>query len=126
MDDIPQGLPASSRAQKIQKRAASVGFDWPNCDLVFEKLQEELGELSVALDTGEKSQIEEEVGDLMFTVVNIARHVGVDAESALRRCNHKFTARFKDMETESEAQGEALAELSLEQLNALWTKAKKP
>ncbi|MEL7046561.1 MAG: nucleoside triphosphate pyrophosphohydrolase, partial [Pseudomonadota bacterium] len=99
MDDVPAALPALPRAQKLQKRAARVGFDWHGEAPVLEKLAEETGELHEALAGDDPAAIEEEIGDLLFTVVNLARHRKIDAESALRRASHKFERRFRSMES---------------------------
>ena len=121
MDDVPAGFPALLRAQKLQKRAARVGFDWSEPGPVFDKLQEELGELQEAVSANDRDGIEEEVGDLLFTCVNLARHLGVNAESALRAGNRKFESRFRMIEQISDGE---LATLSSEQLEAHWQRAK--
>ena len=122
LDDVPRALPALMRAQKLQKRAASVGFDWPDISGVVNKIEEELAECRQALASGERSAIEEELGDLMFSCVNLARHLGVDAEQCLRRGNDKFQQRFEIME--ALADGAGLDAMSIEALEALWQKAK--
>jgi len=124
LDDVPVALPALPRAQKIQKRAARVGFDWADAVAVMEKLDEELGELREALASGEEAAIEEEIGDLLFTAVNLARHRRLDAERTLRRATHKFEARFRHMEDGAQRAGEALEELSAGELDARWRAAK--
>ncbi len=133
--EVPRGMPAMPEASKLGSKAAKVGFDWRNADGLMDKLREEMAELEVeiglgaSLETGEGSArkgsaaAEEEMGDLLFTAVNLARHVGVDAESALRGANAKFRRRFARME--EEAGGAAvLAEQSPEELDALWRRAK--
>ena len=124
LDDVPVALPALPRAQKVQKRAARVGFDWADADAVMEKLDEELGELRAALASREAAAIEEEIGDLLFTAVNLARHHRLDAERTLRRATHKFETRFRHMENDAERAGDALGELSSEELEARWRAAK--
>jgi ATP diphosphatase len=120
--DVPAALPALPRAQKLQKRAARVGFDWQEAPPVLDKLEEEASELREALAAGDSLAVEEEMGDLLFTCVNLSRHLGVDAEAALRRASAKFEARFATMERL--AGDLSLAELDSEELEALWQRAK--
>jgi len=122
MDDIPAVLPGMARADKIQSRAAAVGFDWPDATPVFAKVEEELAELrEVAEDREEATN---ELGDLLFSVANLARHLGIDPNTALDRANDKFIARFRTVEQLATQQGLRLRELSLEDLDALWGEAK--
>ena len=123
MDDVPTTLPAALRADKLQRRAAFVGFDWDNVELVLEKLYEELGELSAAL--GDQDAAFHELGDVMFGSVNVARHLGMDSELVLRQANDRFEQRFRHMEASVLADGRALREMSLEELNALWADSKE-
>ncbi|SEL39195.1 ATP diphosphatase [Atopomonas hussainii] len=125
LDDVPQALPALKRAAKLQKRAAQVGFDWPAALPVVDKLREELDEVLEAMADGDAEGIFEEVGDLLFVVVNLARHLKVDAESALRAGNQKFERRFRYIEAVLRSEQRAIADCSLEQLEALWVLAKK-
>ena len=125
LDDIPKALPALSRSQKLQKRAARVGFDWSELDAVRGKVDEELEELAEAISKGESTAIESEVGDIFLAMVNLARHLGVDAESALRHANRRFEKRFRLMETAADCDGSQLSEESLEQLEARWQAAKR-
>ncbi|MEM6773580.1 MAG: nucleoside triphosphate pyrophosphohydrolase [Pseudomonadota bacterium] len=125
MDDVPTALPALPRAQKLQKRAARVGFDWDGEQPVLEKLAEETGELHDALVSDDPAAIEDEIGDLLFTVVNLARHRKIDAESALRRASSKFERRFRAMEIAAAAQGATLDELDAAALDELWRAAKR-
>lgn len=118
LDDLPKGLPALTRALKLQKRAARVGFDWPDLDGVRAKVNEELDELEAA----NPEEREDELGDLLFTLVNHARRLGIDPETALRRANAKFEGRFRAMEGASEA---PLETLDLDALETLWQQAKR-
>ncbi|MEQ8263048.1 nucleoside triphosphate pyrophosphohydrolase [Pseudohaliea sp.] len=122
--DVPTALPALPRAQKLQKRAARVGFDWDGPAGVFEKLDEELAELRAAVAAGEGAAISEELGDLLFTCVNLARQLKVDGETALRGANAKFEARFGAMEDAVQAEGRRLEELDAEALEQRWAAAK--
>ncbi len=127
LDDIPRTMPAMLEAGKMGSRAAKVGFDWPDVQGVFTKLQEEIGELQAEVgkaDALEHSLVEEELGDLLFTVTSLARHLKVDAESALRVANAKFRRRFRAIE---QAAGgfDALSALGPDELDALWNQAKK-
>jgi ATP diphosphatase len=124
LDDVPNALPALSRAQKLQKRAAGVGFDWPDSEGVMTKLEEELAELKSALDAGSSDAMAEELGDVLFTVVNMTRRYGLDAEAVLRQANQKFEARFQHMERAALEAGSGLAQESLEQLEQRWEAAK--
>lgn len=130
LDGVASNLPALKRADKVQKRAARVGFDWPDIDPVWDKLSEEIAEVHTALEAAEKAAIEDEVGDLLFTVVNLARHMNVDSESALRKASIKFETRFRQVENLARSEmentdGQTLAEMELEQLDSLWEKAKQ-
>jgi XTP/dITP diphosphohydrolase/ATP diphosphatase len=128
LDDVPRSMPAMLEAGKLGSRAAKVGFDWPDVRGLFDKLQEEIGELQAELlpASGERSStaIEGEVGDLFFTAVNLARHLNVDPESALRATNARFRRRFAAMERAAGGSN-ALREASPQQLEILWVEAKK-
>jgi ATP diphosphatase len=127
LDDIPRAMPAVLEAGKLGSRAAKVGFDWPDADGLFAKLQEEIAELQAEAakgDTARPELVEEELGDLLFTAVNLARHLEVDAESALRSATAKFRRRFRAMEA-SVGGFDALALLSPGELDALWNRAKR-
>jgi ATP diphosphatase len=125
MDDIPLALPALTRALKIQKRAATVGFDWKEARPIFDKLDEEVGELRTAMAQGaSKDKLADELGDILFVVVNIARHLGLKPEDALSGTNRKFLRRFAFVEAQARAAGKTLAQLSLEEMEAEWSKAK--
>ena len=121
LDDIPRALPALSRAQKLQKRAATVGFDWSSPEAVLAKLEEERAELAAALAAGDRAAQADELGDLLFVLVNLARHLGLDAETVLRGANRKFERRFRHMESTAE---KSLSELDPATLESLWEQAK--
>lgn len=121
---IGQALPALSRASKLGKRAARVGFDWPEIDGVIAKLQGELGELVEARDSGAPGAVEEEVGDLLFTAANLARHLHVDPEHALRAANRKFERRFRAVEASLKHTDKDWTTQSAEDLDSLWTSIK--
>ncbi len=125
LDDVALALPALMRAEKLQKRAARVGFDWPNLDGVVDKIVEEAQELKDASESQNADAIEDEMGDLLFAVTNLARKLGVDPEVALRRTNDKFTRRFNFVEASAEQGGKELSNMSLEDMDALWNKAKQ-
>ncbi|MFK7852872.1 MAG: nucleoside triphosphate pyrophosphohydrolase [Granulosicoccus sp.] len=126
LDGVAINLPALKRADKIQKRAARLGFDWPSLDQVWDKLDEEINEVQEAIASGHADAIEDELGDLLFTVVNLARHCSTDSETALARASMKFSERFKRVEIQAAQDGLALNSLGIEQLDALWERAKKP
>jgi nucleoside triphosphate diphosphatase len=127
LDDVPRSMPAVLEAAKLGSRAAKIGFDWPNADGLFDKLQEEIGELKAELapssDLSSTAAIEAELGDILFTAVNLARHLKIDPESALRATNSKFRRRFAAMET-SAGGTEALAASTPSELDLLWNQAK--
>jgi ATP diphosphatase len=126
LDDVPLALPALVRADKLQKRAARVGFDWPEPRQVLDKIEEEIRELRAELDQGAApARVADEIGDLLFALVNLARHLAVDAETALRGCNAKFERRFRAIERALAARGRTLGEASLEEMEALWVEAKR-
>jgi ATP diphosphatase len=134
LDDVPVALPALTRALKLQHKAARAGFDWPSLAPVFAKLKEELGELEQAVASGteetggealvDRSKVAEELGDLLFVVANLARHLGIDPEGALRTANQKFTRRFRRIEALLAAEGRTPAQSSLAEMDRLWDQAK--
>jgi MazG family protein len=124
LDGIPKGLGALQRAQKMQEKAARVGFDWPDLAGVRAKLAEEVAELEAARREGDKAAIREELGDVLFTLVNLTRSMGEDAEGALRAANEKFYKRFAFMERRAERDGRNLTDMSLDELEELWQLAK--
>ncbi len=124
MDDIPRGYPALLQAEKIQRRAAAVGFDWPNAEGPAAKVEEERQEVFETLREGNRTAIEEEFGDLLFAVVNWARHHGINPEVALLEANQKFQRRFRLMEKLTREEGKRLQDLPLEIQDHYWEKAK--
>lgn len=121
---ISKALPSLMRAQKLQKKAAKVGFDWPDATPVLDKIREEADEIAEAMAQKDQAAIEEEVGDLLFSVVNLARKLGVEAEVALGHANEKFMSRFNKLEERVEAQGGQLDAMSLAEMDAVWDEVK--
>lgn len=124
LDGVAHNLPALLRAVKLQKRAARVGFDWPETAQVLDKIKEEAAELVEARDRMDHEEMVDEMGDLLFVVANLARHLGVEPEEALRRTNAKFTRRFAAIETALAANGRAPQDSTLEEMDMLWDAAK--
>jgi MazG family protein len=124
LDGVPQSLPALLKASRLTEKAARVGFDWRRTADVFNKLEEEMAEVREAVDGGNEGMIQEEIGDLLFTIANIARKLEVNAEEALQAANRKFIRRFTSMERTVREHGRNLDQLTLEQMDALWDKAK--
>lgn len=124
LDDIAMALPALKRADKIQKRAARVGFDWSTVEPVREKILEELKEVDEAIAASDSDAAEDEIGDLLFAVVNLARHLNIDAEKALSRANRKFSDRFRQVEQLAEKREKFLSAMTPEELDELWNRAK--
>jgi len=125
LDDIPLSLPALARAAKLGRRASRVGFDWPDTAGVLDKIVEEVGELQVAVASGVATDTEAELGDVLFAIVNLARHLGVDPEAALRGTNQRFEQRFRGVERKLAADGLTVAEAGLERANAAWDEVKR-
>jgi MazG family protein len=125
LEGIPRALPGLIFAQRTQEKAASVGFDWQDHKPVLDKLQEEIEELEEALVNDKSEQILEEVGDLLFTIVNLARKLHIDAEAAVKQTTRKFTKRFQYIEEHYRQKGEDIHAASLEELDAIWEKAKE-
>ncbi len=125
LDGVALGLPALTRAEKLQKRAARVGFDWPETAQVAAKIAEEAAELGAAAETQDPAQVADEMGDLLFSLANLARHLGVDPEAALRATNDKFTRRFAHVEAELAARGRRPEDSDLTEMDAFWTDAKR-
>lgn len=124
LSDIPVALPALQRAQKLQSKAGKVGFDWNDPLAVLDKISEEIGEVRGAIAAGDRAGAAEEVGDLLFAVVNLARHLDVDADASLRACNHKFERRFGSIEAALAARGKRPQDATLAEMDALWDAAK--
>ncbi len=124
LDGVALALPALKRAQKLQKRAARVGFDWPDISGVLAKIREELDELEEALQNAAQDEIAEELGDFLFACVNMSRHFGIDAEDSLRNANGKFETRFKAIEKILKEQDRQLQDCDVVELNALWNQVK--
>ena len=122
--DVPRALPALTRAVKLQSKASTVGFDWNDARLVLDKIKEEIAECEEAISSGNTAHVREEIGDLLFAVANLARHVDVDAEDSLRGTNTKFEKRFAYIEKTLAERGIALKDATLEQMDKLWNEAK--
>jgi len=123
--DIPYNLPALIRAEKLQAKASKVGFDWNDARLVLEKIREETGEIEDALASKDQKNIEEEIGDLLFVVANLARHVSVNPEVALRKANLKFVRRFNYIENNMKILGKDIKDANLEEMEHFWNEARK-
>ena len=121
---VPRALPALMRAAKLSARAARVGFDWTSVEQILDKLDEELRELDAARKSGSSEAVAEELGDLLFVIANISRHLGVDPELALQAANQKFEERFRHIEERLQADGRSPSESSLDEMEALWQEAK--
>ena len=124
LSNVKTGLPALTRAMELQRKAATVGFDWNDPRAVLKKIREEADEIEAALDRNDQQELAEETGDLLFALVNLARHIDADPESALRATNAKFERRFAYIERALEAQGRTLEQASLEEMDGLWNAAK--
>lgn len=124
LDGLPLQLPALIRAQRMQEKAANVGFDWNKWNDAWEKLNEELGEFKETLETGNKEAAAGEYGDILFSMVNVARYFSLNAEDSLRKTNRKFETRFRYIEKQLKAKGKTVNEASLEEMDALWNQAK--
>lgn len=124
LDGVPKDAPALQRAERLTEKASRIGFDWPDVSGVKDKLQEELGELDEAMASQDKAAMEHELGDVFFALANLARHLGIAPEDAMRAANRRFTSRFHVVEKGLEAQGVPFGEASLDQMNTLWDQAK--
>lgn len=125
LSGVPKTLPALVKAMRLQEKAKQVGFEWENREQVWEKVKEEEGELQEAITAGKQKEIEEEFGDLLFSLVNFARFLNIDAENALEVTNKKFIQRFTQMEEQALAGGKDLAQMSLQEMDAIWNDIKR-
>jgi len=125
IDGVPKQLPALIRSYRVQNKAAAVGFDWEKIEPVWEKVSEEINELQNAITTGEKEKVEDELGDLLFTIVNLSRFLKINPEDALRKTINKFDGRFRKVEEDFKNRGQSLSKVSLEEMDAVWEKIKK-
>lgn len=126
LSGVPKSLPAMVKAYRIQEKAKQVGFEWEKAEDVFEKVEEEIQELKESVSNHQQSEIEAEFGDVLFSLINYARFLGVDPEQALSKTNQKFKYRFEYMESQAEKNQQSLSDLSLEQKEELWQEAKNP
>ncbi len=124
LSGVPVSLPATVKAMRLQEKARQVGFEWENKDQVWQKVEEEINELHAAVEKDEEDKIEDEFGDLVFSLINYARFLRIDAENALERTNKKFISRFTKMEAEALKQSKKLDEMSLEEMDAIWNTVK--
>lgn len=125
LSGVPKGLPSMVKAIRIQEKAKQVGFEWENKEQVFEKIEEEINELKEVVQTAEQDKIEEELGDVFFSLVNYARFLQIDADHALERTNQKFIQRFTQMEQEAISEGKQLTQMSLEEMDGIWNRIKQ-
>lgn len=125
LDEVPVHFPALLEGVKLTKKAAKVGFDWENAEQIFNKLGEEIVELKDALNQGQTENAAEEIGDLLFVVMNLARHLDIEPETALKKTNRKFRSRFKYIEEQLKKNGKTLEESDLEEMDSLWDQAKR-
>ena len=125
LSGVPKSLPSMVKAMRLQEKAKQVGFEWDNREQVWEKVEEENRELLEAVASGDVNKMEDELGDVFFSLVNFARFLQVDAENALERTNKKFISRFTKMETEAAKEGKQLHDMNLEEMDALWNRVKK-
>ena len=125
LQGVPKSLPAMVKATRIQEKARGVGFDWDNKEQVFEKVKEEFSELHAEVEKNDIAAIEDEFGDVLFSMINYARFIGVDPEMALERTNKKFIKRFQYLEAESKKDGKEMGEMTLNEMDEYWNKAKK-
>ena len=125
LDGVPVNLPALIRSQRLQEKAGAVGFDWEDIESVIDKVEEEVGELKLAIKNKSQDSFKEEAGDLFFSLVNFCRHLGLDSESVVREANRKFQARFNQIENILKVKGQSLESSSLSDLEFLWEKVKK-
>ena len=125
LSGVPKSLPSTVKAMRLQEKAKQVGFEWENKDQVWEKVEEEIKELKEVVDTGQQAKVEEEFGDVLFSLINYARFLQVDAENALELTNKKFIHRFTQMEQQAQKQGKTLDAMTLEEMDAIWNSIKQ-
>jgi len=125
LEGVPKGLPALVKAQRIQDKVAGVGFDWEHPEQVWDKVQEELAELNAEVKNGSDKTIEAEFGDVLFSMINYARFLKINPDTALERTNQKFTKRFQYLEKQAKKVGKTLHEMSLDEMEVIWQEAKK-
>jgi XTP/dITP diphosphohydrolase len=125
LSGVPKTLPATVKAMRLQEKAKQVGFEWENKEQVWEKVEEEKAELFEAIASGNRAHMEDELGDVFFSLINFARFLQLDAENALERTNKKFIHRFTKMEQAATGMGKALQDMTLEEMDAIWNKIKK-
>jgi MazG family protein len=125
LSGVPQSLPSTVKAMRLQEKAKQVGFEWDNKEQVWEKVKEEMGELIEVVNGSDTARIEEEYGDLIFSLINYARFLNIDAENALERTNKKFITRFTKMEEEATGSGRNLNDMTLEEMDAIWNRIKR-
>ena len=125
LSGVPKSLPATVKAMRLQEKAKQVGFEWDNKEQVWEKVEEEKAELFEAIASGDPDRMEDELGDVFFTLINYARFLNLDAENALERTNKKFVARFNKMELAAQETGKPLQEMSLAEMDAIWNQIKR-
>ena len=125
LSGVPKSLPATVKAMRLQEKAKQVGFEWENKEQVWDKVEEEKAELFAAIASGNQNDMEDELGDVFFSLINFARFLQIDAENALERTNKKFIARFNKMEAAASQTGKALDDMSLEEMDTLWNIAKR-
>ena len=124
LDEVPKAFPALIEGNKLTKKAAKVGFDWKNTEQIFDKLNEETDELKAAIKENDNNHIQEEIGDLLFVVVNLARKLGIEPENALKKTNRKFRKRFRFIEDELKSQDKTFDNVDLKEMDSLWNKSK--
>jgi XTP/dITP diphosphohydrolase len=125
LSGVPKSLPSTVKAMRLQEKAKQVGFEWENKDQVWEKVEEEIKELKEVVDTGQQAKVEEEFGDVLFSLINYARFLQVDAENALELTNKKFIHRFTQMEQSALKEGKDLTNMSLEEMDNIWNSVKQ-
>lgn len=124
LSGVPNSMPSMIKAMRMQEKAAQVGFDWPSGKEVFAKIEEEIEEFKIEVEQGDHEQMEKEMGDVLFSLINYCRHLGINPESALEKTNVKFRKRFMYIEEQAQAQGKIITDLNLEQMDELWNEAK--